>query len=199
METLNQNLRLIDAPVVEPITLAEAREQLRLIASGSPATHPEDSLIEVLITAARQHLDGRDGWLSRCLITQTWELVLDRFPLNEIRLPLAPVQDVDSIKYDDVNGAEQTVSPSDYVVDTVSEPGWVVPVSGVVWPTTMDTINAVRVRFTAGYGDTADDVPEPIKWAIRLIVAHLYQNREPMNFENSAVETLLKPFQVGFF
>src|ERR1043165_9106345 len=102
-QKITQNLRLTDAPSVEPITLEEARDHLRLVASGSPATHPDDDMIEAFITAARQHIDGKDGWLGRCLITQTWELVLDTFPDGEIRLPLSPVQEVVSIKYDDEN------------------------------------------------------------------------------------------------
>jgi uncharacterized phiE125 gp8 family phage protein len=198
-QKITQNLRLTDAPSVEPITLAEARDHLRLVASGSPATHPDDDIIEAFITAARQHIDGKDGWLGRCLITQTWELVLDTFPDGEIRLPLSPVQEVVAIYYDDENGVEQTVAPGDYMVDTASEPGWVVPVSGVSWPTTLDGINTVRVQFKAGYGDAADDVPGPIKSAIKLILAHLYSNREPMAIEGTAVETLLTPFVVWTF
>ncbi|MGH7395033.1 MAG: head-tail connector protein, partial [Candidatus Methylomirabilales bacterium] len=130
-------------PATEPLTLAEAREHLRLIPTGSPASHPDDALITALLLTARHHLDGKDGTLGRQLITATWELVLDRFPLREIRIPLPPLQSVTAIYYDDEQGDQQEVPASDYVVDPVSSPGWVLPVSGVSWPTTQDGINAV--------------------------------------------------------
>jgi uncharacterized phiE125 gp8 family phage protein len=194
-------LQLITAPTAEPISLVEARLHLRLDATGSPAAHPDDSLVSSLITAVRQHLEGKDGWLGRALVTQTWELVLDEFPDNEIRIPLPALQSIVSIKYDDAAGAEQTVSASDYVIDVVSEPGWVLPVTGVSWPDTYDTVNAVRVRFTAGYGNAAS-VPEAIKSAMKLIIGDLYENRQEAVIGASvaqlprAVEALLSPYRI---
>lgn len=204
LEHITTNVRLITAPAVEPVSLAEAREHLRLIPEGSPATHPDDDLIEALITAARQHLDGKDGWLNRALITQTWELVMDTFPSAEIRIPLPPLQSVSAIYYDDENGDQQTVSSADYRVDTVSEPGWIVPVSGFSWPTTLDAINAVRVRFVAGYGVNASDVPFPIKAAIKIMLGHLYSNRELVSAGAVqeiplTVDALLTPYRVWSF
>jgi len=197
-------LKLITAPTTEPITLVEARLHLRLEATGSPATHPDDSLVTSLIKAARQHIDGKDGLLSRALITQTWELQLDEFPVSEIRIPLPPLQSVSSVKYNDLAGIEQTVLSTDYVVDTVTPPGWVLLVTGKSWPETMETPNAVRVRFVAGYGDAAA-VPEPIKAAMKLLIGHLYENREAVTVGvNSqelpmAVHALLSPFEFWTF
>jgi uncharacterized phiE125 gp8 family phage protein len=192
-------LKLILAPDSEPITLVEARLHLRLDATGSPASHPDDSLVTSLIKAARQHIDGKDGLLSRALITQTWELQLDVFPTSEIRLPLPPLQSVSSVKYDDIAGVEQTVATADYVVDTVTPPGWVIPVTGKSWPATLETPNAVRVRYLAGYGN-ASAVPEPIKAAMKLLIGHWYENREEVNVGNivtslpMAAEALLSPY-----
>ena len=44
---------LAQEPTVEPITLAEARLHLRLDTFGSPPSHPDDSLVEAIISAAR--------------------------------------------------------------------------------------------------------------------------------------------------
>lgn len=195
-------LVLITPPTIEPITLVEARLHLKLDATGSPATHADDALVNTLITSARLHVDGRDGRLSRSLITQTWELVLDKFPLKDIRIPLPPLQSIVSIKYDDLDGNEQTVSSANYVVDTVSTFGWVVPVTGFAWPATMDTINAVRIRFTAGYGDAAADVPAPIRQAMLLLIGHLYENREEVlvgpggSMLPMGAEALLSPYEL---
>lgn len=178
-EKIVTSLRLITGPTDEPITLEQARLHLRLDADGSPLTHPDDTIVEALITTAREYLDGNDGILGKCLMTQTWELVMDQFPWNEIKIPLPPLQSISSIKYDDLDGVEQTISSSNYIVDNVAKnkPGWVVPVASYTWPTTMDKINAVRVRFVGGYG-MATQIPTPIMRAMYCLIGHWYGNRE---------------------
>ncbi len=198
-------LKLITEPTIEPITLIEARAHLRLDISGSPPSHPDDMLISSLIKAVRQHIDGQYGWLGRAILPQTWELYLDEFPDNEIRIPLPPLISIDSVKYDDPNGNEQTVSPANYVVDNVSQPAWILPISTFSWPDTMDTVNAVRIRFQAGYTDVAS-VPESIKAAMKLMIGHFYENRENVIVGASsaielpqAAEALLKPYLIWSF
>jgi len=66
-------LNLVTAPAVEPLTVAEVRARLNI---GTELTDP---VIGALISACRQQLDGRDGWLGRALNTQTWDLVVDQF------------------------------------------------------------------------------------------------------------------------
>jgi uncharacterized phiE125 gp8 family phage protein len=164
-------LTLITAPTGEPVTLADVKNHARI------DVNDDDAALTNMIRTARQKLDGRDGFLGRALMLQTWELVLDRFPSREIRIPLGPLSEVVSVKYIDRDGVEQTVAAENYETDKIDENGWIVPVRGTSWPLTMHMINAVRVRFIAGYGG-ADDVPEPIRHAIRMHVAHLYENRE---------------------
>lgn len=196
-------LRLIDGPDAEPLSLAQVRLHLRIDASGAPASHPDDELLTRYIAAARRHLDGRDGWLGRVFITQTWDLLLDRFPAAEIRVPLPPLQSVSSVQYMDTAGDTQTLSTDDYTVDAVSEPGWIVP-GTAGWPSTYDQINAVAVRFVAGYGTTGADVPETIVQAMLLLIGHWYQNREAVARDGlaplpMAVESLLAPLRVWSF
>jgi uncharacterized phiE125 gp8 family phage protein len=164
------SLTRIEAPDVDPVTVEELKGHLRVTSTS------EDDEIESFIKAATGKLDGADGSLGRALITQTWELTLDAFPRREVSLPLPPLQSVVSIKYDDVTGVEQTLAVENYKVDNRSQPGWVLPVGS--WPPTYSGINAVRITFIAGYGDNGDDVPEPLRQAIRLWAGHLYENRE---------------------
>jgi uncharacterized phiE125 gp8 family phage protein len=195
-------LKLITPPAAEPLTLVETRLHLKLDATGSPLSHPDDAIVTALILAARQHLDGRHGRLSRALITQTWELVLDKFPDHDVRIPLAPLQSITSIKYDDPNSVELTVASSNYMVDTVSSFGWVVPIVGFSWPVPLDTINAVRVRFVAGFGAAATDVPEPIRQAMLLMIGNWYEHREEVVIGHivaqlpAAAEMLLSPYEM---
>jgi uncharacterized phiE125 gp8 family phage protein len=36
----------------------------------------------------------------------------------------------------------------------------------------------VTVTYVAGYGDASTDIPEGIRQAVRMMVAHFYENRE---------------------
>ncbi|MFQ5535459.1 MAG: head-tail connector protein [Sphingomonadales bacterium] len=166
-------LSLVTAPAAEPITLAEAKDHLRITGTD------DDVYITRLIAAARQHVDGSDGILGRALITQTWDLFLPKFPA-EIRVPLPPLQSVTSIKYIDAGGITQTLAASEYTVDVKRQPGRIVEAFGKSWPATRDVPNAVEVRFDAGYGLADSDVPEPIRHALLFFIAHLFERREPV-------------------
>lgn len=168
-------LKLITPPETFPVSRGEAKAHLREDSGDF------DTTIDVMIAAATDYCDGPTGFLGRALIDQTWELVLDKFPCNEVKIPMPPLIEVVSITYDDAAGEAQTLSPSSYLVDAVSEPGWVLPVGS--WPSTFSGVNAVRVRFRCGYLDQTasppvENVPASIKAAIKLIVGNLYQNRE---------------------
>ena len=97
--------------------------------------------------------------------------MLDAFPAVEIELGWPKVQGIVSLSYVDGNGDTVNLDPSLYVLDSDNLPGWVLPADGTDWPATYDTINAVRVRFLAGYGESTNDVPEEIKTWIKAHVA----------------------------
>jgi uncharacterized phiE125 gp8 family phage protein len=166
--------RLIDAPDVEPVMLAEAKAHLYVTHSD------DDALIGAYIAAAREDAEHR---LQRALVTQTWELALDAFPAA-IVLPMAPLASITSIKYTDTAGVEQTLDPAAYAVDTAAEPGAVVPAYGLAWPATRAERNAVRVRYVAGYGADGTFVPAAIRQWILLRVGSLFENRESVNVGN---------------
>lgn len=165
-------LNQTSAPAETPVTLADAKTHLRVTHSN------DDDFITALIDAVTAHLDGRRGYLGRCLVTQSWEYRVNVFPGNGIiEIPLPPLVSVESVKYIDDAGSEQTMSSAEYVVDTATVNGQVRLGYDEDWPTTRDEDFAVRVAFTAGFG-AASDVPQPIKSAIYMMVAHLYVNRE---------------------
>lgn len=67
-----------------------------------------------------------------------------------------------------------------FIIDTNSEPARCFPgPAGNYWPPVLYMPNAVQIHFTAGYGDTAEDVPGAIKAAVMQEVADLYENRTP--------------------
>ena len=161
------SLDLITGPSVEPVSLADAKVQCRVEHDA------EDTLIGALIVAARRMAEHQT---QRALITQTWELTLNAFPDAEIRLDKPKVLSIVSVKYLDAAGVLQTLDPAAYALDATTKPGFVIPVSS--WPSTYAGANAVRVRFTAGYGPGASDVPADVVAWIQMQIATLYRNRE---------------------
>lgn len=157
----------VTAPAEEPITLAEAKLNLRVDQTA------EDSLITALIKTARQAAEHRSN---TALITQTLDYYLDRFPCWEIELPQGPLQSISSITYVDTDGATQTLNSAEYLVDVAHERGRITPAFGNVWPATREQINAIKIRYSAGYGAAAA-VPSEIKQWMHLAIATWYENR----------------------
>ena len=164
-------LELFTAPAIEPITLTEVKEHLRIDSSNTS----EDDFINTLIAAATVYYQSR-SW--RHLITATYKQYLEDFPAVGMELRKPPLQSVTSIKYEDINGVEQTLSSSVYQVDSKSEVGRIVLADGESFPDTDEVINAVTIEYKAGYGDAASDVPALVKSVLKLIVAHLFENRD---------------------
>lgn len=174
------NLTLLQAPVSEPVTLTDVQGQVRLTDLSAEA-----ETVELMITAVREVAEGAT---KRALITQQWELLLDNFPSGRmpITLPMPPLQTVDYIKYINVTGTEQTLDPLGYrvVAETAPNcnPGYVLPLYGLNWPSTLQDVATVRIAFTCGYGpigeDTALNVPKAICQWILLNCANLFENRE---------------------
>lgn len=156
----------ITAPAAEPVLAADVKAAAR-IDSGNTAF---DATLTLLIPAMRRLAEAR---LGRRLITQTVELVLDAFPSVEIDLQLPDVQAITSVKYLDAEaGVETTLASTAYALDADSTPAWLLPAADTEWPDTYDSANAVRIRYTVGYGDAGSDVPADIRlW----IIAHCVQ------------------------
>jgi uncharacterized phiE125 gp8 family phage protein len=154
-------------PDVEPITLDEAKLNLRVVCDA------DDDLITALIVAARRWCEQYEN---RAYITQTITAKTFWLP-SEIILPLPLLQLVTSITYIDTAGDEQTLSSDLYDVDVYREPGRVTKAYGESYPSLRGDINGVTIIYKAGYGDTAADVPQETRQAIQLFVAHLYENR----------------------
>jgi uncharacterized phiE125 gp8 family phage protein len=67
-----------------------------------------------------------------------------------------------------------------------------VPALNKQWPATaVGTINVAAVQFVAGYGAADTAVPDDIKAAIKLMLGHLYTNRESVSVDNRLVAVQL--------
>ena len=172
--------RVTTEPSVEPVTLAEAKLQLRL------DTDDEDALVSSLITTARI---TAEAMLHQSLVTRTITLVMDSFPSGgEIILPSPPVASVTSIAYIDTDGATQTWGASNYKLSAGGRlRASIVRAYDVAWPETRAEADAVTVVYVAGYG-LAASVPAVYKDAIKLLVATWFENRESVVLGTIATE-----------
>jgi uncharacterized phiE125 gp8 family phage protein len=170
---------------LQPVSLEEARDHVRVTCDD------HDALIGALISVATQAASDR---LQRALVPTRYRLTLDSFP-DAVELLMPPIISVESVKYIDTTGTQQTLDPQDYYLDRVSEPGYLVPAYGRAWPETQDRVNAVEVEYTAGYPDSA--IPTPVKQWILLALGDLYSNPDrsaekpvvPQNFADSLLDT----------
>lgn len=171
-------IKLITAPTAEPLTLAEAKEHLRIDAD---ITVDDNYISTVLIPAAREYCEG---FQNRAYIAQTWELWLDAWPDKDyIKILRPPLQSITSVKYYGTDNTEYTMATADYFVDTKSEPGRLVLAYGKSWPsTTLRPTNGVCITFKAGYGDAASTVPKAVGQAMRLLLGYWFENREAVAF-----------------
>lgn len=187
-------IKRISGPALEPVTLTEAKEHLRVL------HNTEDVLIGRAIKAAREHVEGETG---RSLITQTWKQWLPAFPrAGVIELLKPPLQSVTAIRYLDAAGVQQTLATSVYSVQPAGLLGWVQRRAGQAWPVTAADPSAVEIEFVAGYGANPADVPESIRNAVLLLVEHMYHNRGetvdgPITVNPLASQRLLATFRTS--
>lgn len=149
------------------ITATEAKVHLRIVHDR------DDTQITDMIASATAYLDGPEGVLGRCLAPQTWCETVAAFS-DPLRIALGPVTKVESVKYLDPAGAEQTVPAEDYYQHQDGKGAYLRPIPGKAWPGAASRDDAVRITFTAGF----DTVPKPIRSAVLLLVSHLYEFRE---------------------
>lgn len=146
-------------PTAEPITLEQLKDRLRI---GS--TCDFDTELGLILTQARKQVEA-DTY--RRLVTQTVVGYLDEFPaLDWIEIRLAPLTAITGITYVDQNSVTQTYSATKYATDIISTPPRVVLKTSQSWEVTQrDTVNAVAITMTAGYG-AASAVPAAAKLAV---------------------------------
>jgi len=186
-------LKLVTAATDKPVSLAEARQYLKIDSDQTA----EDALIDALIATATETCRQFTG---RELVNQTWRLFLDDFPgstggpwwdgvregaLTEIpsarrwiELPRPPLVSVTHVKtYDDAD-VGTIFAATNYFVDTARVPARVVLRSTASWPVVDRVANGIEVEFVAGHGTNAESVPGPLRRGILLLVAELFEQRQ---------------------
>lgn len=180
----------------------------------------QDDLLKAYAASAVQHFQD---YARRALITQTLAMSIDydwprewcthmRYWHRRIKLRMPPVQSVTSITYTDEAGNQQTLAPNQYRVANLhtaiegcqSSPPevFIEPAYQVTWPTVRRQSGTIVVTYVAGFGLSNKFIPETIQQGIRLMVAHMAENKEAINVGNIvneipfAVDALWYPHRV---
>lgn len=213
---MHSALQVLTAPTVEPVDVPTARKHLRV------DHFDDDDLIAMQITAARS---WAEMYLGRALAQQQLRWTMSQqqppplstpyvsLPLSVLitpmwfnptllqqrngglELPRQPVVSVDAVSFG-VWGQSDTVLTTG--TDFVSDPGsgrLLINPSSWVYPS-----DHLQVDFTTGYGSDPTLIPAPVRQAILLITAHLYEHRGDASEEiPQAAGFLLAPYRLITF
>lgn len=168
------------------LTTAEAKAALRVSHTD------DDSLIDALISTATAYLDGWEGALRRALVNQQWRVSVCAADYSgRLWAPLSPVSSAVTVQYYAPNADTlSTATLSDFRLIKAPDWAYLEPKPGFAWPSVDDRPDALQAVFTCGYGDAASAIPATIRHAAKLLVGHLYENRE----ETTALRLARLPF-----
>jgi uncharacterized phiE125 gp8 family phage protein len=171
----------ITPPTVEPVTLKQANNQLRLELGD------DNDQVEVLIKASR---DRAEKFCNRFFTEQTIAIVYDGvFSGTTLCLPYPDLQSITAIKTYDAEGNETTLDPGDYNF---------VPSQKRIY---FSTVPSDYATFTVEVLTGAPAEFEGAKQAILMMLTDMYETRtEYVDYtinENKAVMSALYPYRVN--
>lgn len=168
-----RSLRTQTQPVVEPVSLADAKVHCRIDSDS------DDFYLTSLITAAREWVEA---YMDEALIHQQLVMRLDGFPA-EIELPRPPMATSGtatavSVTYtSDESGATAALSTTTYRVDRDTKPGIIRNNYGGAWPGHLTDYNSITITWWAGRGESGSSVPQGVRNAILMLVGHWFERR----------------------
>jgi uncharacterized phiE125 gp8 family phage protein len=173
----------IEAPTEEPVDLALLFQNIRC------GDVEELEIIKTFLSRAREYAETRTR---RSLAKRTLELRLTGFPIGGIDLPMPPLLELVSIKYEDATGVERELvdgSPAVPAVEILAGARAVlIPRHGESWPNARNYGHSVKVRYKAGF----DVLPQEYAGAIIGLATHWWLHR-------SAVVTGVTSSEVPFY
>ena len=163
------DLSIVTPPASEPVSTSEAKAHCRIDIST------DDSLVGYLISSARRFCEN---YCQRGFINQTWKLSYDISDFDPctrvIRLPFGTVQSITNIKTYDSENNPTTLDTSYYRLSHDR----IVLNDGYEWPALDRMHDSMEITYVVGYGSSASNVPQDIRQAILMTIAHQYENRE---------------------
>lgn len=199
--------KIIQESAFKPVSLADARTHLRIEPFGYPSAHPDDDYVEMLIGSATKWVEE---YIERPLTVKTIDYYVSEFA-PDIPLPTLPILAVQSITYLADDNTTKTVASDVYKLKVYSSDAKVILAFGKSYPSdVINEENSIAIRVIAGYTDgqspNTDPLPLPIKSALLLIIANLYENRQQDVLGNTRISfntlplgvySLLQPYRLG--
>lgn len=186
--------RQTTAPAALPVTLAELKAHLRVTSAD------EDDYIEAVLATAIGEIDG-GGLLGRAMISAGYTLTTGRAS-GDIELEIGPAQSLTAISFELSDGSTSAASITDFKIVSDGERAFV----RGPWPSNLDDRpDAIRVEYVAGFGPSAEDVPAPLRHAVKLLAAHRFEVREEVVIGTivaavpMGVERILNLYRVRWF
>ena len=191
-----RSLKRISGPTVEPVSISEAKAQLRIDQDFTE----DDLYIQALISAARSHVETVSD---RTLVRSQWQMKFDMFPPWDIELPRPPIASGPIVlTYVPSDGVYAPAQYTNFREDRDATPAAIRPQWNGNWPTCRGAENDITVTYWAGYGESPLDTPAAARHCILMMLAHWYATREAvvqggMNPVPMAVEVLLGTINWG--
>lgn len=178
----------VTGPALEPVSLDEMKLYLRLDGDA------EDTLVGAMISAARLTVEAT---LNCALLEQVWRLrVLRWASAGAVIAPIRPLRRLVAVRSVDAAGAGTDLELAGFRVDAA--------VHAIIALDRTPDIPAsghVEIDVAVGYGALASEVPEPLRLAVRTLVANWFDNRGEAPAARGApllpdaVRALLAPFR----
>lgn len=167
--------RLVTEIEAEPLTLADAKQVLNVDENCTEF----DELLQGYITAARQYVESKTNYKLGVAVI---DCIFNKFE-SEMWLELAPIDEIDYIKYYDSANELKTLAVNTYESSLIEFPGRVKSVYGTSFPVSYIRYDAVTIRIT-----TSDCYPKPLLTAMKMILGHWFENRQDVVVGHSANE-----------
>jgi len=178
----------ITAPPTEPVTLASAKEFLRI-----DGDH-EDALITDLIKAARERVEfmARTSLITRRRAYSSAKTCTGQFYINH-----SPVKYVHKLSI--IDGADNAteIPKGEVYINTHASPVSISTRKRDLFSDYTADPAAIIAEFDAGFGSSSEDVPMQLRQAVLLLLAQSYEHRDealkrpvPM-----LVDALLMPYR----
>lgn len=176
-------LKLMESSPILAVSLQKIKTHLRI-------DHSEDDThLKLLIGAATTLVEQEIG---QSLLTKIWKkhttTEITKEGLGRISLPYPPLIQVISVG--EILGGTKVKPIRRYIVE---------------WEHTIPTLlvasgaKKFEVVYQAGFGEKPSSIPTPLRQAILMLVADMYEKRmtESCIAENSLVKVLLNPFCIN--
>lgn len=171
MPKLRRVIRLTQ-PTVEPLSLAEARESLRI----SPRQTIDASYINDLISSAREQAEQ---FIDQAICLANFVLIFDDVSGNSLRL-IYPANSVASVSYRNADGDE--IEPEFEYDPQLNEIFFA------------ETVNCDGLKVEVECGRNTGH-PESLVRAIAMLLGDLYTGRTSAEYVNKAAQMMLMPFR----